>query len=121
MRIGTNIKKLRELKGLSQENIADELGMSVTGYGRIERNEVDVNMEKLGKISEVLGIKIEDIISFDDRVILSIGGQQTIGQNNSPVFNTNVPDKLLELYEDKIKLMEEKMAWMQKEIDRLSK
>ena len=42
MEIGTKIRKVREIKGLSQENLADELGMSVTGYGKIERNEVGI-------------------------------------------------------------------------------
>ncbi len=39
MEIGTKIRKIRELKGFSQENIAHDLEMSITGYGKIERNE----------------------------------------------------------------------------------
>jgi transcriptional regulator with XRE-family HTH domain len=49
MEIGTKIRKIREIKGLSQENIAKELSMSITGYGKIERNEVSINFDKLQK------------------------------------------------------------------------
>ena len=68
MEIGTKIRKLRELKGLSQENMAYELDMSIAGYGKIERNEVSVNYDKLLKISETLNVRIEDIIGFDEKV-----------------------------------------------------
>ena len=68
MEIGTKIRKIRELKGFSQENMAEELGMSVTGYGKIERNEVSVNVDKLLKIAEIFQIGIEQIIGFDDNI-----------------------------------------------------
>ena len=46
---------MRELKNLTQEHLAEELGMSVSGYSRIERDEVKLSSDKLVKISEVLG------------------------------------------------------------------
>ncbi len=39
MQIGDKIRKVRELKGLKQEAVADKLDMSATAYGNIERNE----------------------------------------------------------------------------------
>lgn len=47
MKIGNRIRKVREIKGYSQENLASELGMSITGYGKIERDEVSINMDRL--------------------------------------------------------------------------
>ena len=40
MKINEKIRQLRKQHQLSQENMADKLGMSVTGYGKIERGEV---------------------------------------------------------------------------------
>lgn len=112
MRIGDKIKKLRELKGLSQENVAEELSMSPTGYGRIERNEVDVTLDKLDKLSQILGMKVEDIITFDERVVFNNCTNSNVVATNCH-FN-NFPEKLQQLYEDKIKLLEEKVAWLEK-------
>lgn len=60
-----NIKKIRELKNLTREYVADELKMSTSGYGKIERGEVDLTISKLVKIAKVLGVSIEFIFKFD--------------------------------------------------------
>lgn len=113
MEIGTKIRKLRELKGLSQENVAAELDMSVTGYGKIERNEVGVTFDKLEVIAKVLGISIENIVGFDDKVAFNNFHnkvEQQIGHYLMPV-------EMKQLYEDKIKLLEEKIEYLQKIIN----
>ncbi len=46
MKIGSNIKKARELRNYSQQFMADRLAMSVAGYSKIERDEVSVNLDK---------------------------------------------------------------------------
>jgi transcriptional regulator with XRE-family HTH domain len=60
MEVGQKIARLRELKGLSQENLAKALGMSQSGYAKIERNEVSVSIEKLEKISRILEVQMLD-------------------------------------------------------------
>jgi transcriptional regulator with XRE-family HTH domain len=60
-----NIKKIRELKGLTREHIADELKMSTSGYGKIERGEVDLTVTKLTKIAEILDVSVEFIFKFN--------------------------------------------------------
>lgn len=60
-----NIKRIRELKNLTREYVADELKMSTSGYGKIERGEVDLTVSKLKKIAEVLDVSIEFIFRFD--------------------------------------------------------
>jgi transcriptional regulator with XRE-family HTH domain len=63
--IHQNIKKIRELKNLTREHVADELHMSTSGYGKIERGEVDLTISKLTKIAEVLNVSVDFIIKFD--------------------------------------------------------
>ena len=71
LRIGKKIKQLRELKNYSQEYMAKELKMSIPGYGRIERNEVDVSIERASQISNVLGISLTELVSFDEKYIFN--------------------------------------------------
>ena len=56
MKINEKIRQLREQHQLSQENMADKLVMSVTGYDKIERGEVRSNLPRLEQISEVFDI-----------------------------------------------------------------
>ena len=78
MRINEKIRQLREQHQLSQENMADKLGMSVTGYGKIERGEVRSNLSRLEQISEVFDMDICELLSF--------------GENDKVYFNNTVSD-----------------------------
>lgn len=66
-----NIKKIRELKNLTRKYMADELKMSTSGYGKIERGEVDLTVSKLKKIAKVLGVSVEFIFKFDFEIFFS--------------------------------------------------
>ncbi|HSN48665.1 MAG TPA: helix-turn-helix transcriptional regulator [Flavobacterium sp.] len=66
-----NIRRIRELKDLTREYVAEELEMSMSGYGKIERGEVDLTVSKLTKISEVLDVSIEFILKFDTTIFFN--------------------------------------------------
>lgn len=117
MKIGSKIRKVRELRGLSQENLADELGMSSTGYGKIERDEVSVSFDRLQQISKVLGVDIENIIGFDENIAFN-NFHSTIEWQ---VGNYSMPVEMKKLYEDKITLLEDKVKYLEDKILQLSK
>lgn len=60
-----NIRKIRELKNLTREYVAAELKMSPSGYGKIERGDVDLTVTKLIEIAKVLDVSTEFIFKFD--------------------------------------------------------
>jgi transcriptional regulator with XRE-family HTH domain len=66
-----NIRKIRELKNLTREHVAEELKMSMSGYGKIERGEVDLTVSKLIEIAKVLDVSIEFIFRFDVSVFFN--------------------------------------------------
>ena len=66
-----NIRKIRELKNLTREFVAAELKMSASGYGKIERGDVDLTVTKLLEISKVLNVSIEFIFKFDVSVLFN--------------------------------------------------
>lgn len=63
-----NIRKIRELKSLTREYVAEEIKMSMSGYGKIERGEVDLTVSKLIEISKVLDVSVEFILKFDTTI-----------------------------------------------------
>ncbi|TRX15972.1 helix-turn-helix domain-containing protein [Flavobacterium franklandianum] len=60
-----NIKTIRELKNLTREYVADSLAMSTSGYGKIERGEVDLTISKLILIAKVLEVDVDYIFKFN--------------------------------------------------------
>ena len=68
-KVGDRIRKYRELADLSQENVAEEIGMSGGNYGKIERGEIDINTEYLHKLAKILKVHVSNF--FDDKPILA--------------------------------------------------
>lgn len=61
-KFSTRLRMVRAEKGLSQENLADMLGMSLNGYARIERGETEVSLAKVEEISDKLQIEVSDLL-----------------------------------------------------------
>lgn len=59
--IGNNIRKFREKKGWSQEELAFECGLHRTYIGSVERGERNITILNLIKITDCLGVRIEDL------------------------------------------------------------
>lgn len=68
--VNVNIRRFRELMGLTREHIASELNMSPSGYGKIERGEVDITISKLLDISRVLNVPPSSLIFFDIEIFI---------------------------------------------------
>ena len=54
--IGERLKKARNEKGLTQENIAEILDVSVAYLSRIETGKAQVNLKRLDELCSVLGV-----------------------------------------------------------------
>lgn len=68
MKIGDKIRSLRLLKGYSQENIADILGISSIAYGDIERNKTDVSHSRLEQIAKAFGTDLVNLLLHGEQL-----------------------------------------------------
>lgn len=65
MNTGEKIRQIRLLKGFSQENMADMLGISATAYGDIERNKTELTISRVTEISRILNVSIVDLLDIE--------------------------------------------------------
>ena len=114
METGDKIRILRTMKGFSQENMADMVGVSRLAYGDIERNKTRVSKIRLDKIAEVLGVSTEDIEALGDSVSNFFDQcNGAIGVNNGNQ-NNNYDNKDLQHQIEKLQL-ENKLMQSEKE------
>ena len=120
LKIGHKIKKLRELRNLTQEHMASSLGLSQSAYSRMELGETEITFSKLEKISEELGMKPEEIIAFNESMVFNVMNNQT---GNGLVINNNVPNVELKeskaLYDQLITQLKEENTHLKKVIENL--
>lgn len=69
MKFHEKIKFIRQLKGWSQEDVANKLEMSVNGYGSIERGETDVKLARLEKIAHIFGMELLELLDLNEKTV----------------------------------------------------
>ncbi len=60
---GKNVRNIRRLKGLSQEELAFKANLHRTYIGMIERAEKNITLLNIEKIAKALEIDIKDLIN----------------------------------------------------------
>ncbi|WP_439239888.1 helix-turn-helix domain-containing protein [Lonepinella sp. BR2474] len=114
MDVHNTIKAMRKISGLSQEQVAEKLDMSPTGYAKIENGETKLNLDKLQQIANIFNIDMVELIQSPEKaLIFSIGDnsnhKQYIGATES-IIAENEKLKLILSHKDEL------LAKQQKEI-----
>ena len=114
MNIGLNIRKVREIKGFSQEYMANELEISQRHYSRFEQNETELSVNKLNQIASILGVTGQQLLGFDERFIFQ--NCETAFGNNQNYYAFS--DKERELYETRINHLESEVTFLRTMVEK---
>ncbi|WP_131538791.1 helix-turn-helix domain-containing protein [Pedobacter nototheniae] len=116
--LGRKITRIRELRGMKQDALATELGISQQAVSKLEQSET-IEDEVLEKIAKVLGVTAEGIKNFTEEAVFNIisntyhnssSDNSTLiasSLNYQPTFNTI--EKIVELYERLLQSEREKV------------
>jgi transcriptional regulator with XRE-family HTH domain len=118
LKIGQKIKKLRELKNLNQQYVAKEVGMTQGAYSKIEQGDSDLSYSKLEKISEALGLKPEDVISFNDQMVFNVSNNNN-GGNVFGHVSYGLSENEIALYEQQIDLLKKEVDYLKSVLDKI--
>lgn len=112
LHIGRKICRIRELRGMKQETLATELGISQQAVSKIEQSE-KIEEEVLDKIAAALGVSSEAIHKFSEDVLVfhiqNMHDHSTAYQYNYQC-TFNPIDKLIQVFEENKKLYEQLLA-----------
>ena len=110
--IGDNIKKFRELKSITREQLAGDLKMSLSNYSKIERGEIDLTISRIYEIASVLEVDVSQILNFDATQIFNISNNKLVQGIGAKAENMHFHgDDYKEKY---IKLLEMEVERLQK-------
>lgn len=120
---GYKVRKVRELKGITQAYVADAIGIKQNTYSRMETGVIKIQEEQLGKIAEALGVEKDEIESFDEKLVFNnctqhnntIGIHQTINNNSEDI--KRLYEELLLAKEQIIKQLEERIKVLEGKIE----
>lgn len=116
MDIAKNLANLRKEHHLTQEQMAEKLEMSKSGYAKLERGETKLNIEHLQQIANVFNIDVVDLLKESGDFSFLIGDNNS-NCNNKYKNNTQEIEKLELIIAHKDELLAQK----DKEIELLRK
>jgi len=67
MEIYEKIRVIRQSKGFTQEYVANKLNIDTVNYGRIERGQAKLTVDRLMKISEIIDFNVKDLFYDENR------------------------------------------------------
>ncbi|MBK6339203.1 MAG: helix-turn-helix transcriptional regulator [Bacteroidetes bacterium] len=109
--LGNKIRKIRELKGLSQDYMADKLFLSQKQYSLLEGNKVKIDIKRIENIAAVFEVDPIWLLTFDEQQIFNQCNQSgnfyysTLNHNNLSK-ELELKDELIKTLKDKINLLE---------------
>ena len=124
--IGRKISRIRELRDMKQEALAQALGTNQQAISIMENSET-IEEEKLIEVAKALGVSVEAIKNFSEEGVINYFNTFN-DTNNTGAFNFGTNhctfhplDKLIEAYDENKKLYErlleaekEKVAYIEK-------
>lgn len=78
MSIPANIKRLRELSGKLQKEVAAEVGIGISHYNKIENAQREASVELLDKLATLYGITIDRIVHPDEEKGITMPQEVTV-------------------------------------------
>lgn len=101
MHLGRKISRIRELRGMKQEVLAMELGVSQQTISKLEQS-AEIEDSTLEKIAVAFGLPTEAIRNFNEEAVFNIIGNtftDSSSNNNNYLCTINPLEKIIELYE----------------------
>ena len=109
--IGRKISRIRELKDMKQEALAQALGLSQQSISNIENSET-IDDERLIDIAKVFGVSVEALKNFSEDSVINYfnnfydeSAKGQILNNSCSNLTFNPLDKLIEAYEENKKAL----------------
>lgn len=114
------IRLMREVRQWSQEEMANKMNMSLSGYAKIERGETKLHYDKLVQIAQIFNMNLSDLVDSDRGIFFSMNDN---GDNNSLTYYSSSEATLIELEKLRLSLShkDELLAQKEQEIQSLKK
>ncbi|MFC0210979.1 helix-turn-helix domain-containing protein [Paenibacillus chartarius] len=74
--VGDQIRKIRKLKGMTQERLAERSGLSFSYISDVERGTRNISLESLGKIISALGVKPVQLFEDIEKLPIHYGSDE---------------------------------------------
>ena len=123
-KLGERIRRYRLMKGLTQENMADELGISTSAYSNMENGKTDMKISRLQQIAKTLEIPLEELVKLEETGNITINSPQNSPHScNGHNVNVtqNIPPEAFQQLEQTVRNLEKLFGLLMEKMDKEEK
>jgi transcriptional regulator with XRE-family HTH domain len=99
-KLGAKIKKIREHLDLSQERIAEQLGINRVAISQIENGERKISAEEIAKLAKVFNMPSDVLLDLEKDIEVFLSPATKIKKKETQEIRINVPQKNLEKFKE---------------------
>lgn len=92
--VGEQVRRVRKLRGMTQEQLAEQSGLSFSYISDVERGTRNISLESLGKIIKALGVKPVQLFEEIDEITKYADNQDI--HNKIDELNTLLSERHIE-------------------------
>lgn len=120
--LGRKIERVRRLRGMTQAELGDLLGITKQAVSKIEQTE-KFDDERLGEIASALGVTVDGLKSFNEETILyntnnfyeNCGVKSAVSNTgNNQTFNSFPVEQVIEIFEKLLDKQKEQFETLKK-------
>ena len=108
--VGVKIKKHREERGLTQDYIANEMGITQSTYSRLEKDDKTLSVSRLVEIAKILDVSIS--------VLFGEKASNIIHENNGDNAQSNIGTIVLQ-DKEYIASLKEEIIFLRKMLEKI--
>jgi len=116
---GYNVKRLREILGVKQEDLAERLGKSQRYVSKLEQTDI-LKDEQLEEIAKALNVPVDSIKNFDEErtvnIIANTYNDEAVSYAVHYKCTFNPLEKVVSLYDEKVELLERMLKAEQEKV-----
>ncbi|MBS1567125.1 MAG: helix-turn-helix transcriptional regulator [Bacteroidetes bacterium] len=115
--LGQKIRKIREIKGLSQQYVARKLRISQEYYSYLENKKKEIPEEYLGKLASLFDVSLDYIRNFEVNDIIT----NTVALNGRPEIKSEsdfvlAQERAILAYLETISFLKEKIIYLEMQV-----
>lgn len=86
MEVSDILYKLRVNKGLSQQNIADELSVDISTYSRYEKGKAELKIGHAKKLADFYNLSLDEFYNYSDEALAYPKSKESIAEEGVELY-----------------------------------
>ena len=111
MKLHEKVKYYREIKRLSQESVAFELGLNQSQYSRRENGSIKFDADEISHLSKILDVSATEL--FGDEAVIFNNTNQSSGNFGQYI---QLPEEIIRQYEKRLMEKDEMIQFLKERV-----